>query len=85
MWANANIRVLAEVSFVKGQVPRPESADELCTAAHDLKVEARNIYFGARTIGAEVKRRLNSLRTRDAQEVHFKPRRKKSLSGHRRC
>src|SRR5262249_20826272 len=47
---------LVDVSSVRGQVPLPETADELCAVARDLKAEARDIHLGAQATEREVKR-----------------------------
>jgi tetratricopeptide (TPR) repeat protein/CHAT domain-containing protein len=48
---------LANVSDIKGQVPLPETADELCAVARDLKAQTgRDILLGAKATEREVKR-----------------------------
>jgi len=47
---------LADVSSLRGQVPLPETADELCAVARDVNADARDIYLGARATEHVVKR-----------------------------
>ncbi len=47
---------LADVSQIKRQEPLPETADELCAVAQDLKAEVRDIRLGARATERELKR-----------------------------
>jgi CHAT domain-containing protein/tetratricopeptide (TPR) repeat protein len=46
---------LVDLSSVKGQVPLPETADELCAVAKDVKAEVRDIHLGAQATEREVK------------------------------
>ena len=39
---------LADVSYLKSRVPLPETADELCEVALDMKAQASDIHLGAR-------------------------------------
>ena len=47
---------LADVSFLRAQVPLPETADELCAIARDVDADPREIYLGARATEHVVKR-----------------------------
>src|SRR5262249_44661133 len=47
---------LANLGHLKVQEPLPETADELCAVAADLKVEARDIRLGAEATESAVKR-----------------------------
>ena len=46
---------LADVTYLKAQVPLPETADELCAVARDVKAEARDIRLGAQATEREIK------------------------------
>jgi len=62
---------LADVSHVKGQVPLPETADELCTVAQDLKAEASDVRLGAQATEREIKRLSASGELAMYRMVHF--------------
>ena len=47
---------LADVAQIRSLVPLPETADELCAVAHDLRVGDDDIRLGARATETEVKR-----------------------------
>ena len=47
---------LADVGEIRSQVPLPETVDELCAVARDLKVSDMDIRLGSRATEAEVKR-----------------------------
>ena len=63
---------LADLSHLKAQVPLPETADELCAVAHDVKADvARDIRLGARATEREVKRLSASGDLAKYRMVHF--------------
>ena len=47
---------LADLAHLKSQSPLPETAKELCDVADSLKVDARDIWLGARATEREIKR-----------------------------
>ena len=47
---------LADVSHIRMQVPLPETADELCAVAQDVKAEAHDIRLGRQATEREIKR-----------------------------
>jgi tetratricopeptide (TPR) repeat protein/CHAT domain-containing protein len=49
-------RGLADVSHIKMQVPLPETADELCAVAQDVRADAHDIHLGAQATEHEIKR-----------------------------
>ena len=74
--AEASLRVetrsgLADVSHIKMQVPLPETADELCAVAQDVKAEARDIRLGAQATEREIKRLSASGELAKYRMVHF--------------
>ncbi|MGA7324297.1 MAG: CHAT domain-containing tetratricopeptide repeat protein [Rhodomicrobium sp.] len=62
---------LADVSFIRFQVPLPETADELCAVASDVHADPDEIYLGARATEREVKRLSESGRLAQYRIVHF--------------
>lgn len=62
---------LAQVSQIRALVPLPETADELCAVARDLKVEGREIRLGASATEKEVKRLSASGELAQYRIVHF--------------
>jgi len=62
---------LADVSLIKSQVPLPETADELCAVAQDVKAEASDIHLGTRATEREVKRLSASGELAKYRMVHF--------------
>ena len=62
---------LADVSHIKMQVPLPETADELCAVAQDVKAEARDIRLGAQATEREIKRLSASGELAKYRMVHF--------------
>jgi len=63
---------LADVSHIKGQVPLPETADELCAVAQDVKaVVARDVRLGAQATEREIKRLSASGELAKYRMVHF--------------
>ena len=61
----------ADVKFLRGQAPLPETADELCAVARDVKADAGDIYLGARATEREVKRLSESGQLAQYRVVHF--------------
>ena len=47
---------LADVSHIKMQVPLPETAEELCAVAQDVKADGRDIHLGTQATEREIKR-----------------------------
>jgi tetratricopeptide (TPR) repeat protein/CHAT domain-containing protein len=63
---------LADLSHLKGQIPLPETTDELCDVAHDIKADvARDIHLGARATEREVKRLSTTGELAKYRLVHF--------------
>jgi tetratricopeptide (TPR) repeat protein/CHAT domain-containing protein len=62
---------LADLSHLKKQVPLPETADELCAVAHDVKAVAHDIRLGTRATEREVKRLSASGELAQYRMVHF--------------
>jgi CHAT domain-containing protein len=63
---------LASLSHIKVQVPLPETADELCAVAKDVKADvARDIRLGSRATEREVKRLSASGELAKYRIVHF--------------
>jgi tetratricopeptide (TPR) repeat protein len=61
----------ADLAQIKMQVPLPETADELCAVAHDMKAHAQDIRLGARATEREVKRLSTSGELAQYRLVHF--------------
>jgi CHAT domain-containing protein len=47
---------LADAGDIRTQVPLPETADELCAVARDLKVSDKDVWLGNRATETEIKR-----------------------------
>jgi CHAT domain-containing protein/tetratricopeptide (TPR) repeat protein len=63
---------LADVLQVREQVPLPETADELCAVAQDVKaVVARDVYLGAQATERDIKRLSASGELAKYRMVHF--------------
>jgi CHAT domain-containing protein/tetratricopeptide (TPR) repeat protein len=62
---------LADVSYIRSQDPLPETADELCAVAADVKAEARDILLGTRATEREIKRLSASGELASYRIVHF--------------
>jgi CHAT domain-containing protein/Tfp pilus assembly protein PilF len=63
---------LADLSHIRAQVPLPETADELCAVAHDMKADVgRDIYLGKRATEREIKRLSASGELANYRMVHF--------------
>jgi hypothetical protein len=62
---------LADLAQIKMQVPLPETADELCAVAHDMKAQAQDIRLGAQATEREVKRLSASGELAQYRLVHF--------------
>ncbi len=61
----------ADVSFLRRQVPLPETADELCAVARDVHAGAGDIYLGARATEREVKHSSETGQLAQYRIVHF--------------
>ncbi len=62
---------LADVSFLRNQVPLPETAGELCAIARDVHADAREIYLGVRAMEHVVKRLSETAELTKYRIVHF--------------
>ncbi len=62
---------LASLDYLRVQPPLPETADELCAVARDLKADVREIRIGARATETEVKRLSASGDLARYRIVHF--------------
>ena len=62
---------LADVSNIKMQVPLPETADELCAVAADVKADAGNIHLGGQATERNIKRLSASGELAKYRMVHF--------------
>jgi CHAT domain-containing protein/tetratricopeptide (TPR) repeat protein len=62
---------LADVAALKVQAPLPETADELCLVAADLKADSGEMRLGARATEAEVKRLSTSGELARYRVLHF--------------
>ena len=62
---------LADVEFLRGQRPLPETADELCKVARDVGADLGEIHLGKRATESEVKRLSKSGQLAQYRIVHF--------------
>ena len=62
---------LADVAVLRAALPLPETADELCAVANDLKVEARDIYLGARATVPQIQRLSDTGELQNYRLIHF--------------
>jgi CHAT domain-containing protein len=62
---------LADVAHLKMQVPLPETADELCAVAEDVKAQPGDVRLGAKATEREVKRLSASGELAKYRMVHF--------------
>jgi CHAT domain-containing protein len=62
---------LADVAQIRLQVPLPETADELCTVAHDLGVGEDDVRLGARATETEIKRASDAGELGKYHMIHF--------------
>ena len=62
---------LADLSQIKRQEPLPETADELCAVAQNVKAEVSDIRLGARATEREIKRLSASGELAKYRMVHF--------------
>jgi CHAT domain-containing protein len=60
-----------DVAHVRVQAPLPETADELCAVARELKTDVRDIWLGARATEREVKTLSASGALAQYRVVHF--------------
>ena len=65
------LRGLADVSHIRQQAPLPETADELCAVAADLRAEPGEMRLGARATEREVKALSASGQLAQYRIVHF--------------
>jgi CHAT domain-containing protein/tetratricopeptide (TPR) repeat protein len=64
-------RGLADVTQIRMQVPLPETSDELCAMARDLRVDSNDLRLGARATETEVKRLSEAGELSKYRVVHF--------------
>ena len=62
---------LADVEFLRGQAPLPETADELCAVARDLHADVGELRLGERATEREVKRLSETGQLAQYRIVHF--------------
>jgi tetratricopeptide (TPR) repeat protein/CHAT domain-containing protein len=62
---------LADVAQIRSAPPLPETADELCAVARDLRVRADDIYLGARATVGEVERLSAAGELQKYRLLHF--------------
>ncbi len=62
---------LAQIADLRIQTPLPETAQELCAVARDLKADASEMRLGARATEREVKRLSASGQLAQSRIVHF--------------
>jgi CHAT domain-containing protein/tetratricopeptide (TPR) repeat protein len=62
---------LADVRQIRLQAPLPETADELCTVAHDLGVGDQDIRLGAQATETEIKRLSDAGELANYRVIHF--------------
>ena len=62
---------LADVSLIRAQAPLPETADELCAVAADVKADASSIHLGAQATERSIKRLSSSGELAKYRMLHF--------------
>ena len=62
---------MANVLHIKEQIPLPETADELCAVAQDIKADARDIHLGAQATERQIKRLSASRELAKYRMLHF--------------
>jgi tetratricopeptide (TPR) repeat protein/CHAT domain-containing protein len=62
---------LADAGEIRSQVPLPETADELCAVARDLRVSDKDVWLGKRATEAEIKRLSEAGELAKYRIVHF--------------
>jgi len=62
---------LADVSYIRSREPLPETADELCAVAHDVKADARDMRLGGQATERQVKQLSASGELAKYRMVHF--------------
>jgi CHAT domain-containing protein/tetratricopeptide (TPR) repeat protein len=62
---------LADAGEIRSQVPLPETADELCAVARDLRVSNKDIWLGDRATEAEIKRLSEAGELAKYRIIHF--------------
>jgi CHAT domain-containing protein len=62
---------LADGGEIRSQVPLPETADELCAVARDLRVSETDVWLGDRATEAEIKRLSEAGELAKYRIIHF--------------
>jgi CHAT domain-containing protein len=62
---------LVDAGQIRSQVPLPETADELCAVARDLKVSDKDIWLGNRATETEIKRLSEAGELAKYRIIHF--------------
>jgi CHAT domain-containing protein len=62
---------LADGGQIRSQVPLPETADELCAVARDLRVSGKDIWLGDRATETEIKRLSEAGELANYRIIHF--------------
>jgi CHAT domain-containing protein len=62
---------LADAGEIRSQVPLPETADELCAVARDLRVTDKDVWLGNRATEAEIKRLSEAGELAKYRIIHF--------------
>jgi CHAT domain-containing protein len=62
---------IVDVADIKMQIPLPETADELCAVARDIKADARELRLGARATEREIKTLSRSGELANYRILHF--------------
>jgi CHAT domain-containing protein len=62
---------LADGGQIRSQVPLPETADELCAVARDLRVSGKDIWLGTRATETEIKRLSEAGELAKYRIIHF--------------
>jgi CHAT domain-containing protein/tetratricopeptide (TPR) repeat protein len=62
---------IADGGEIRSQVPLPETADELCAVARDLRVNEKDIWLGNRAKEAEIKRLSEVGELAKYRNIHF--------------
>jgi CHAT domain-containing protein/tetratricopeptide (TPR) repeat protein len=64
-------RGLADVTQIRVQMPLPETADELCAVARDLRGNDKDVWLGTRATEAEIKRLSEAGELAKYRIIHF--------------
>jgi CHAT domain-containing protein len=62
---------LADAGEIRSQVPLPETADELCAVARDLKASEKDIWLGDRATETEIRRLSEAGELAKYRIIHF--------------